>query len=204
MIAGVVGRGSPDPAPSPTEGLPIHKTATRLVGEIEPAPGVLGLMRESFDRMNGRRPFGCPETRAQQFVGCSVSTDPKAPLEPVPTDHPTGLPGSTPRPTSQSPVQDEAIAPVAAQPSPQNEATTPTRRAAREVSMALVTALALLSSAGFGAAFGRSTDVTPRPSPISAHEPRGPRTTLPGGDPRGPGKLPSEGVTPTGRPSTPP
>ncbi len=104
---------------------------------------------------------------------------------------------------ARTPVIGDATAPpVAAQPSPQNEATAPARGAAREVPALLVTALALLAplaSAGFAAAFGRSTVVTPRPSPISAHEPRSPRTTLPGGDPRGPGKIPPEDEIPAGR-----
>jgi hypothetical protein len=106
---------------------------------------------------------------------------------------------ATDQAVERTPVIDDATAPPLADRSfPQNEATAPARSSAREVSMVLVTALALLSSAGFGAAFGRSTDVIPRPSPISAHEPRGPRTTHPGGDHQGPGESPPEGGTPTG------
>ena len=210
------------------------------------------------------------EEPRREFVGCSVSTDPSAPVAPVLTEPPTGVPDCAPRTTSPTPEPDEASAPAvaptpvldeatdpavapsslrdeasppavappslrdeasppvvarpclqdvattavvarsslqdeataAAGPPLQNEATAPAGGSARKEPAGLVTAvalLALLSSAGLAAAFGRSTDVTPRPSPISAHEPRDPRTTHPGGDHQGPGKIPPESGIPTGR-----
>ncbi len=190
------------PGPQPPLTLPSQGGENR--GEVRllspPCKGGVrgGLLRGAMQAIGARDEAAAPvaATSPPQDEAAAPAVD----QTPVPDEAATALVAAsspqneaTDQAVERTPVIDDATAPpLADRPSPQNEATNPTRGAAREVSMVLVTALALLSSAGLAAAFGRSTDVTPRPSPISAHEPRGPRTTLPGGDPRGLGTIPPE------------